>query len=210
MAPTKRLQVIKLGQPHGWRVDTYVSVDPVSNEIACCHCKTQTEHRYPSTKSVLETYAENGKVFLCPRYLSKMGLGHLSDRTWLLNYIAYDKFTKDSFTPEQHKSRPPTAPLDTQKTEIKLQREKVQEQIERLQAEQEVLLRQRTYWETSVGEKQVTDLDQVEKSLSDNQRQIFRLWVIKDQLDGRIMYLRKQAWRKFFSKWLPINAPVNV
>jgi hypothetical protein len=176
---------------------------------------------------VLETYAENGKVFLCPRYLSKMGLDHLSDKGWCLKYIAYDKFTEDRFTPEQHKSRPPTAPLGTQKTEIKLQREKVQEQIERLQAVQEVLLRQRTYWETSVDEKQVTDLDQVEKSLSDNQRQIFRLWVIKDELDGRIKYLRKQGkytiippacstsnlltvWRKFFSKWLPVEPPVNT
>jgi len=193
MAPTKRLQVIKLGRPHGWRVDTYVSVEPVSNEIPCLHCKTQTEHRYPSTKSVLETYAENGKVFLCPRYLSKMGLEHLSDRSWFLKYIAYDKFTEDKFTPEQHKSRPPTAPLDIQKTEIKLQRERTQEQIVRLQAEQELLLRQRTYLETSIAEKQVTDLGQVEKSLSDKQRQIFRLWVIQDELDGRIKYLRKQG-----------------
>ncbi|KAH7184945.1 uncharacterized protein B0J16DRAFT_384005 [Fusarium flagelliforme] len=209
MTPTKRLQVIKLGQPHGWRVDTYVSVD-VRNEIACRHCKTQTEHRYPSTKNVLETYAENGKVFLCPKYLSKMGLDHLGDRTWVLKYIAYDKFTYDKFTPEQHKIRPPTAPFGTQKTEIKLQRERVQEQIEKLQADQEVLLCQRTYWETSVAEKQMTDLRQVEKSLSDKQRQIFRLWVIKNELDGRLKYLRKQAWREFFSKWLPVESPANV
>ncbi|KAJ4127994.1 hypothetical protein NW768_008278 [Fusarium equiseti] len=203
MAPTKRLQVIKLGQPNGWRIDSYVSVEPVPNESVCRQCKTHGKHRYPSTDEILEAYAENEKVFLCPTELSKMGLEHLGDRTWLLKYIAYDKFTKDRFTPKQHEIRPPTTPLDCQRSELKLQRNGVQEQIERLQAEQEVLLSQRTYWETSVAEKQVADLYEVEKSLSDKQRQIFRLWVIQDELECRIKSLRKEAWRKFFSKWLP-------
>ncbi|RBR25672.1 uncharacterized protein FIESC28_01635 [Fusarium coffeatum] len=210
MAPTKKLQVIKLGQPNGWRIDSYVSVEALPTGYVCRQCKNGTKHRYPSTDAILETYAEHGKVFLCPKELAKMGHEQLSDRTWCLKCITYDQFTEDRFTLEQYKSQPSEAPLGTQKTQIKLQREKVRKQIDRLRAEQEVLLRQRTYWEMEVAEKQGTDLNQVQKSLSDKQRQIFRLWVILDELDGRIKYLRKQAWRKFFSMWLPVDPPSST
>ena len=227
MAPTKKLQVIKLGQPYGWRIDSYISVEALPTGYVCRQCKNQTKHRYPSTDEILGTYAEHKKVFLCPKEVAKLGHEMLSDRTWCLKYIAYDQYTEDRFTLEQRKTQPPDAPLSTRKTQIKLQREKVREQIDRLRAEQEVLLRQRTYWEMDVAEKQGTDLNQVQKSLSDKQRQIFRLWVILDELDGQIKYLRKQgkytvfspacsisnlptAWRKFFSMWLPVNPPAST
>ena len=158
MAPTKKLQVIKLGQPNGWRIDSYVSVEALPSGYFCRQCKNQTKHRYPSTDQILETYAEHGKVFLCPKELAKLGHDKLSDRTWCLKSITYDKFTEDRFTLEQQKTQPPEASLGTQKTQIKLHRDKVRKQIDRVRAEQEVLLRQRTYWEMDVAEKQGTEV----------------------------------------------------